>query len=175
MFIQPDLLRLHDLSYPPHPKDRKREKGIVDVEKVRMKANSLLKKAQKLENDKRFADAIERYKQVVSLPTTEYTRMARMALDRLREDPFVQDAIARAGEETEAQSLLRRAQMWERNNLEDKAAELYRKVIDEYPDTTAVEEAFRELRKLRRLLHCIIGLIDIHRFQHAPQADHVVQ
>ena len=117
---------------------------------MRLKAYSLLKKAQKLENDKRFADAIERYKQVVSLPTTEYTRMARMALDRLREDPFVQDAIARAGEETEAQSLLRRAQMWERNNLEDKAAELYRKVIDEYPDTTAVEEAFRELRKLRR-------------------------
>lgn len=130
--------------------DELAKRGVIDIKKVRMQANALYKKGLRLEELNRYAEAIELYKQIYSLPSTEFTRTATAAIERLENDPEVAKAIERADVEKEAQALLRQAQMWERNAQEQKAAELFRRVLEQFPDTTAADTAVEALRRLRR-------------------------
>jgi hypothetical protein len=124
------------------------EKGEIDLRAIENAANSAYRKALQLERLGRYAEAIAGYKQVLVMPTTEYTGMARAAIERLESDPAVAKAIRNAEEEKEAQALLRRAEMWRANSEFAKAADVYRQVTAEYPETTAAAEAWEGLRTI---------------------------
>ena len=122
--------------------------GVVDYKSVEKAAYTAYRKGMKFERLNRYPEAIAGYKEVLALATTEYTGMAKAAIDKLESDPAVTKAIANAEEEKEAAALLSKANTWASNNNPDKAVELYRQIATEYPETAAATQAWEGLRNI---------------------------
>jgi len=123
--------------------------GVVDYKSVEKAAYTAYRKGMKFERLSRYPEAIAGYKEVLALATTEYTGMAKAAIEKLENDPAVARAIANAEEEKEAAVLLAKANTFAANNSPEKAVEIYRQIATEYPETTAATQAWEGLRKTR--------------------------
>jgi hypothetical protein len=123
--------------------------GVVDYKSVEKAAYTAYRKGMKFERLNRYPEAIAGYKEVLALATTEYTGMAKAAIEKLESDPAVAKAIANAEEEKEAATLLAKANTLAANNNPEKAADIYRQIATEYPETAAATHAWEGLRNIR--------------------------
>jgi len=113
------------------------------------RAEVLLDEATVFEERGDYESAIEVYRRVIKkYEDTQAERTAKQALERIKNDPEVQQAIARARKQRMADRWFDLGRRCARLGLYDEARQWYEKILSEHPDTSAADKARAALREL---------------------------
>ncbi len=112
-------------------------------------AENELGKALDLVRARRFGEAYVQLEDIVSkYEATEAATKAQTVRDRMKSNDGIMGYVRDHKASKECMSLLSQARSFVGARRVDKAKEIYRRIIDEYPDTTYAEEAVKRLIQL---------------------------
>ena len=122
---------------------------ILDRGNEAAEAENELGKALDLVRARRFGEAYVQLEDIVSkYEGTEAATKAQTVLDRMKSNNGIMGYVRDHKASKECMSLLSQARSFVGARRVDKAKEIYRRVIDEYPDTTYAEAAVKRLIQL---------------------------
>ncbi len=112
-------------------------------------AETILAAAMELIQDRQFGKAYEKLEQIVEeYGSTETATKAQTVLDRMQKNESIMGYVRDHKASRACRTLLSQADAYERAGRTSRARELYREVMDKYPDTTYADDAAQRLARL---------------------------
>ncbi len=112
-------------------------------------AEAMLAGALDLVRDRQFGKACDKLEQIVEeYGGTETATKAQTVLDRMQKNEGIMGYVRDHQASRACRMLLSQGDAYERTRQTSRARELYREIIEKYPDTTYAEEAAQRLARL---------------------------
>jgi TolA-binding protein len=111
--------------------------------------DDVLQAAQDAYDKRDLVKALALFRRLAKLrPDSDYARVANERIKELEGDPAIKRAVADAEVEKRAKPLLSLARSFRQVGDKAKAAEEFKKVVEQFPGTSFAEEAAKELKDL---------------------------
>jgi tetratricopeptide (TPR) repeat protein len=111
--------------------------------------SSALAKADKLYESGEYAKALKEYEKLAKAnKKSDVGKKARAKADKIKADKEIMAGINEAEAKKNCENWLEMARTLVKSDKDNEAAKYYKRIIDEYPETSYAETAKRELAKL---------------------------
>lgn len=135
-------------NVPSGKKARATEKK-VKIEWDETTASLSLKRADEALGKKKYDDAMKEYNRIVDKwPETPSGKKAQTQLDKMQKDPAFSKEVRETAAAKKCKGWLQTARGLAKNGRVDEARRYYKRVIDEFPNTSFAETAKTEMEKL---------------------------
>jgi tetratricopeptide (TPR) repeat protein len=144
-----DVARVAQKRLAALQKKRTEIAQIIQRQENAGQAESLLATALEQVRNRKFGSAYTKLEQITEdYSSTKTAAKARTLLERMQKDARIMAYVRDAQAARPCRTLLSQGEAYERTGQTSKARELYREILEKYPDTTYADEAAQRLARL---------------------------